>query len=196
MFKNNEQGLLKAIAEGSEKAFHKLYAVYVPLLHPTLFRIVKKNEVAEDIIQEVFIRIWLNRDKLSAIQNPRAWVLRIAYNRAFSYLAKESSYNKILLAASQNQTSGSFDPEETMAFNTIKNLVGRAAQVLPEQQKKVYRLSREEGLPIAEIARTMSLSPQSVKNTLGRALVSIREYIEKSGYPISSLMLFYLSIYF
>jgi RNA polymerase sigma-70 factor (ECF subfamily) len=86
------------------------------------------------------------------------------------------------------------ETEERVAFNTMINLIGQAVKQLPPQQKKVYRLSREEGLNTEQIAEALKIAPSTVKNTLVRALKFIRDYLEKAGYStlLSLCVIFFL----
>ena len=192
----NERLLLQQIAEGNETAFRKLFTIYVPFLQPTLRSIVKDAYASDDIIQETFIRIWLYRDKLPAIENPRSWVIRIAYNRAFNYLRNRQTHNKAVQFLSLSDHRTDADPDDVIAFNTLSKLVNTAVSNLPPQQNKIYRLNREHGMSIDKIASHMELSPQTVKNTLSRAMAFIRDFIEKKGYLLSLLIMplkFFLS---
>jgi RNA polymerase sigma-70 factor (ECF subfamily) len=194
----NERLLLQQIAEGDEMAFRKLFSVYVPFLQPTVRSIVKDAHASDDIIQETFIRIWIYRDKLPTIENPRSWVLRIAYYRAFNYMRDRQVHNKAIQSLSLNDRNSDTGTDDLIAFKTLSKLVTTAVSQLPGQQKKVYQLNREHGLSINQIATHMELSPQTVKNTLGRAMVFIRDFIEKKGYllsllPLGATMKFFLS---
>ena len=192
----NERLLLQQIAEGNEMAFRKLFSVYVPFLQSTVGSIVKDADASDHIIQETFIRIWLYRDQLPAIENPRSWVLRIAYNRAFNYLRNRQTHNKAVQFLSLSDHRTDAGPDDVIAFNTLSKLVNTAVSNLPPQQNKIYRLNREHGMSIDKIATHMELSPQTVKNTLSRAMAFIRDFIEKKGYLLSLLMIplkFFLS---
>ena len=192
----NERLLLQQIAEGNEMAFRKLFTIYVPFLQPTVRSILKDAAASDDIIQETFIRIWINRDKLPAIENPRSWVLRIAYYRAFNYMRNRQAHNKALQSLSLNKKRGHTGPDDVVAFNALSKLVNTAVSQLPGQQNKIYRLNRENGMSISQIATHMELSPQTVKNTLSRAMAFIRDFIEKKGYLVCLLIMpvkFFLS---
>lgn len=180
--------MLQQIAEGQELAFRNLFALYVPFLQPTLNKIVKDEAAADDIIQETFLRIWLYRDKLPSIENPRSWVLRIAYNLAFNFMRNQHVRDKTLqLISTQDQRDTGL--EDVLAYNTLTKMLNEAISQMPAQQIKIYRLNREEGMSISEIANLLNLSPQTVKNTLGRAMKFIRDFIEKKGYLLTLLPL-------
>jgi len=188
---SDEKILFARIAEGDEAAFRKLFHDYMPVVYPMIVQVTKSGAVAEDIIQETFLRLWIHRDRLKEIRNPRAWILRIAYFQAFTFLRDQSIHSKAVANLSTEETNPA-DTEQFMAFKHTEELVKQAVDKLPGQQNKAYRLSREGGLKTAEIAREMGLSEQSVKNTLVRALKFIREYLEKAGY---ALLLVFLAIY-
>ncbi|AXY73206.1 sigma-70 family RNA polymerase sigma factor [Paraflavitalea soli] len=184
----DEKILFARIAEGDETAFRKLFQDYMPVIFPMILQVTKSGPVAEDIIQETFLRLWVHRDRLKDINNPRAWILRIAYFQAFTYLRDQSIHSRAVANVPAEETNPA-DTEMQMAFKSTEALVKKAVDQLPGQQNKVYRLSREGGLKTSEIASQMGLSEQSVKNTLVRALKFIREYLEKAGY---ALLLFFL----
>ena len=91
--------------------------------------------------------------------------------------------SKIKKGTYENTSATYVDMEKNFDYNLLSKLIKAAVSELPDPQKKVYKLSREEGLSMDEIAETMSLAPQSVKSIMSRALQFIRDYIEKSGYP-------------
>jgi len=177
-----DRDLFARIAEGEEAAFHQLFATYVPFLQPTIYKIVKDDHAAQDIIQETFLRLWIHRDKMPGIENPRSWVLRIAYYRAFSYLRSKAVYDKAVDSLTTTTPLEADGPEDTLVFNDMRRQVEQAVERMPTQQKRAWELSRQSGLSIADIAQAMDLSPQTVKNTLGRAQQFIRNHLEKAGY--------------
>lgn len=187
---HNEKELLLQIADGDEDAFRKLFQAYASLLYPMMIKVVKIPAVAEDIIQETFLRIWLSRDQLPGIDQPRSWILRIAYYRAFSFLRSKAIQQKAMTILSNNNTTSlaKNETEDAVTFKTIETLLKEAISKLPAQQKRVYQLSRELGLKNDAIAGEMSLSVQTVKNTLGRALKFIREYMDTSGLLILAIL--------
>lgn len=181
---HNEQALFLQIAEGDEAAFRQLVDLYVPILRSMIYKLVRSEHSTDDLIQETFLRIWINRDQLPEIRNPRSWILRIAYYLALTFLRAQLTRQKAAgrIADAQAIRPLRSETEEQVSFNTMIGLIGEAVQRLPTQQKNVYRLSREEGLSIAQISDSLQIATSTVKNTLGRALKSIREYLEKAGY--------------
>lgn len=180
----SDKELFIQIALGDEVAFGKLFNAYMPTLFPIISQITKSSGAAEDIIQETFLRVWINRDRLPEIEHPRAWIYKIAYHLAFTYLKKQANTDKHnqKLSAMYSEKLNKNTVEENLAFKTLSAQVKNAVNNLPRQQKMAYRLSREQGLKVEEIAKEMNLSPQSVKNTLVRALKYVREQIKQAGF--------------
>jgi RNA polymerase sigma-70 factor (ECF subfamily) len=188
---HSDKELFLLIREGDEIAFRRFFHKYVPELRPLVLHITKVAAVTEDIIQEVFLRLWISRDKLGDIENPRSWLLRIVFHQSFTYLRKQTVHHKAMdiITSRQEGDHLSSTTEETLTYRYIVNMIGEGVQQLPPQAKRIYLLSREKGLRIPEIAAQLGLSPHTVKNSLVRSLQSIRKHLERSGYFMPALIL-------
>ncbi len=180
--------LFLQVAEGDESAFGTLFNAFLPKLYPFIIKFIKSEPAAQEIIQETFIRVWLSRDKLSEIDNPGGWLYKVASNECYSYLRKSILNNKFL-----NPLTVEPDPvnttHENLALKELNRLIGEAINKLPAQRKKIYRMSRDEGMSIPEIASVLGLSPNTVKNVLVTSLKFIREYLVKHGIIFFLLLL-------
>lgn len=184
----NDKELFLMIAEGDEVAFRQLFQAYAPQLQPVIMHLTKTTSVTEDIIQETFLRLWISRDKLPEIENPRSWILRIVFHQSFSWLRRQAIHHKALGAMPLHENAVSTTEEEVIYHSVVKT-IAEAVQQLPAQAKRIYLLSRERGLKIPEIALKLGLSPNTVKNSLVRSLRSIRERIEQAGHYLPLLLL-------
>ncbi|MBC9932783.1 RNA polymerase sigma factor [Chitinophaga qingshengii] len=189
---HDNKELFQLISEGDEAAFRRLFHIYTPQFRALVLRITKTAAVTEDIIQETFLRLWISRDKLKEIEQPRSWLLRIVFYQCFTYLRKQAVHNKAMAALTPVEPV--FSPEEDMAYAFMKEQVGVAVQQLPPQAKRIYLLSREQGLKIPEIAAQLSLSPNTVKNSLVRSLHAIRQHLEQAGLLFPLLVLWLLRV--
>ena len=174
-----------------EEAFLSLFKCYAPLIRPFARKITQSDADAEDIIQETFIRIWLYRDKLPDIQHLRKWIYTVAARECMRYMRQRLSHEKKTKAFENRQEL----PENTCPFrfvqyNEIHKIVNRVVDAMPSQRKRIYQLSRDQGLKPAAIAAELSLSVGTVKNVLSRALNDIRYELIKAGISIS--LLFFL----
>ncbi|MGV3557246.1 RNA polymerase sigma factor [Larkinella arboricola] len=172
---HQEHEVLGRIAQGDEKAFAALFDHYHQRLGIHIYRITKSTELAEEIVHDVFLKIWLNRELLSEIENFQAYLFVLSKNAALNGLKK--------LANEQARTT-ELDADQLQIAETIEDdyrylLIDEAIDRLPFQQRQVYLLSRHERLSYAEIAERMSLSRETVKKYLQLSTESISSYIRK-----------------
>jgi RNA polymerase sigma-70 factor (family 1) len=173
--------LYHRIANGDEAAFRGLFEVHAPRLLAMATRITGSAAVADDLVQDTFLKIWLTRDQLTEVTHPAAWIKKICFFLAVNYVRRQTIREKVMDAV----TPGSgISVSEAIDFQQLLQLVNNAVQQLPVKQQQIYRLSREQGLSIAEIAAHMQLAVSTVKNLLVMALKSIRQSLQKAGYPL------------
>lgn len=192
----HETALFHQIAGGDESAFEALFHLYVPKIKPVIARIIQVEGPEKDIIQEIFLGIWLSREKLTEVIVPHNWIFKMVYHRCYSWLQKQGVRNKASQIITRESSDHSNLTEENIAFSETALLVKQAILQLPPQAQKIYLLSREKDLKIAEIASELQLSPQTVKNSLVRSLKSIREYLTSQGITLPLLLLGWGVLYF
>ena len=177
---DNEIALFRQVAEGDERAFSSLFNLFLPKLYPSIIKLTKSESAVEEVIQETFIKVWLNRDKLGEMENPGGWVFRVASNQCYDYL-RSRALNDKLFVSTAIEPAGVNITREWLDLKEVKRLVESAVNDLPEQRKKIYILSRRQGKTIPEIAEILQLSPHTVKNALVTSLKFIREYLIRHG---------------
>lgn len=188
----DEKDLFLRIAEGDEPAFRALYHLYGKLLLPFLVKLTGSQDMADEIIQEVFLRVWLYRDKLPEIDHPRAWIFQIGSNQAHTWLKKNTIAAKAIRLHQDGQLSTENPVEASLTVNAIKRLVQEAIAGLSPQRRRIYLLQREHGMKPAAIASQLGISVSTVKNTLLMAAKAVREKVEKAGYVLYCLVLFFI----
>ena len=182
---------LPKISDGDEKAFHEFYQHYSGLLRPFLLKYTRSDTELEDILQETFIRVWVNRDRLQEIENVAGWIYRIAsrvyldhVDRELKQRERRDSFGEAL------HGSGLVASSERTRLQDIHNCIHRTLNSLPEQRRKVFRLNRELDMKPAQIAAHLNMPVGTVKNKLSLALREIREELIASGYgPVSIFIL-------
>ncbi|MDP9079480.1 MAG: RNA polymerase sigma-70 factor [Bacteroidota bacterium] len=173
--------LFQLISKGDKEAFHQLFNLYAPFSVAIIKKIIGTGEQAEDILQEVFLKLWLKRESLPSVENPKAWIARITcylcYNwlRHEKYCEKANTQIKYLLPAYSNEV------EEAIGFTETTDNLAKAVKELPPQTRMIFKLNKEQGMKISEIADYLQLSPQTVKNTLGTALKKVKAYLRQQG---------------
>jgi len=170
---HNERNLLLQIADGSEVAFRELFDHYHRRLFAYLYKVTRSRELAEDAVQDIFLKIWSMRQKLPEIENVQAYLRRMAHNQAlkgFQAVAREGLVEGEL--ARQRSAHGSAD--DGLLSKEIQQFINRLIDQLTPSQRRVFLLSREEDLPQQEIADRLGLNLVTVKRHMVDALKAIR----------------------
>ncbi|WP_291914507.1 sigma-70 family RNA polymerase sigma factor [Chitinophaga sp. CB10] len=173
--------LFRRIAEGDEAAFEALFHQYMPQIIPVIRKVIREEGPEMDIVQEVFLGLWLGRDKLSTIDTPHNWIFRMVYHRCYSWLQKQEVRRRASQQLGVLETSSSVQTQEDLDFAETTRLLQQAVSLLPPQAQRIYLLSRETDMKIADIASQLSISTQTVKNSIVRSLRFIREYLSTHG---------------
>ncbi|MCO5286582.1 MAG: sigma-70 family RNA polymerase sigma factor [Chitinophagaceae bacterium] len=187
--KYDEYELLKSISDGDEEAFTLFFRQHYPRLKAGISRFFKDPALIEDALQEVFIRVWLNRDQLSQIENITAWTNTIASRICINQIEKDLIRQKHLSALHQQGIEAPVVPIERVAVREINRLVTEAVHLMPASRKQIYLMSRSEGLKPAQIAESLNLSVNTVRNMLVTALKDIRHYLRSHGHTLSLTLL-------
>ena len=178
---NEEKELLSRISEGEEAAFSTLFYQYLGRLKPFISKYTKSEADVKEILQETFVRVWLHRDKLLSVDNPSAYIFRIAANQYHLKLRKDLSEQKALGGYKNSMQDAADTTTDNFHSKQLQQLVQEAVRKLPAQRRKIFLLSRQEGLTFREIAAQLNLSPKTVKNTIFAALADIRAYLVAAG---------------
>lgn len=175
----NEGELLRLIAAGSEEAFRDVFYQYRGKLYNYILKIADSEEAAEDAVHDVFLKIWESREKLPQIQNLASYLFRMARNHAisgFRRMAKET----LILSELRHENLAAFQTIDPIAQKEIRSYIRDAVAKLSPQQRKVFILSRQDGLKHEEIAQKLGISINTVRVHMGEALRFLRQEIGKS----------------
>lgn len=175
----DEKALLAEIAAGDELAFRKLFDLYKERFYAVVLKMTNSDEVAQDIVQDVFMNIWTKRESLADVKNPSSYFFTAVYRRVYHHYRKIGLEKKLLQVASL-VTESENTTEEMMLAHESMNLISQAIAKLPPQQQLVFKLSKQEGLSREDIAHQLHLSPNTVKNHLADAIKFIRVFLRNS----------------
>lgn len=180
---DRERGLLVEVANGNEAAFAKLFHLYRPKIYSFILRISGSVQSAEDVTQDVFVKIWQARAGLVKVQNLNAYIFKVAHNHflnAMKKMAKET-----VIAQRIGKISQVEEMHELLDKKELGQLFHFAIEELPQKQKLVFRLSKEHGMKQEEISKHLSISVVTVKSHMTQAFQNIRKKL-KNAYFIST----------
>lgn len=186
---NNEKNLLRLAAEGDSAAFAGLFRIYQHKLYGFLLRATGSPEMTEDIIQDIFLKLWKDRSNLSQIEQFGGYVYRMAQHQVINSLKRMAKETLILNELGKVQPQTGMDAEARLSLQEVTQSLHQALNKLTPKQKEVYTLSRERGLKHDEIARYLNISPSTVNNHLIEALRLIRQQLRASPEAFTLLMI-------
>jgi RNA polymerase sigma-70 factor (ECF subfamily) len=169
--------LLSLVKQGDQSAFRLIFDAYKDKLFGFLLRLTGSREEAEDIVQEVFMKIWKDRDNATQIKNLNAYIFKTAQNQMIDNLRKFSREQLSLSYIEIEVATKDIQPDDILFEKEKSRIFQEAVNQLTPQQKKIYQQHREQGIPLKDIANEMNLSLSTVQNHINRALKSIREYL-------------------
>lgn len=181
------------LKKGDARAFDAIYNQYCDRLFGFVLRYVKLEDDAAEIVQDVFFRLWENKEKITIYSSFEAFLFTMTYNTTISLIRKrivENKYLEYLKVLHEFQ-----EPMEMANENQyfeLKEQIGELLEQLTPRQREIFKLSREEGLSLGQIAEKLDLSPNTVKNHLVSALNHLRKNLD-NGLLISSL---FFSLFF
>jgi len=194
----DEKVLFLRIAEGDEVAYRAAFDRYKAPFFSAAYKLTRRADLAEDIVQEVFILLWTRRHLVAAADNPTHYLFTILYNciyASFKKTAAETQLKETLLSDMSLHTASAEDPiMQALQTKQQLQLLNDAIGLLPRQQQLVLKLSRQEGLSRGEIASQMHISPHSVKNHLQHAMRNIRGYFK--DHQVISLLALCFKLFF
>lgn len=145
-----------------------------------VLRLTKSDQYAKDIIQEVFLKLWAQWDRIPEIENIEAWLYRLTENKVVDFLRKVSADTRLKQAILLNLKEIINEPQALVEAKECSQIIQKAIDQLPPKRRIIYRLNRERGMNYREIAGELHLSTHTVKNQLSSALRSIRSFITNS----------------
>ncbi len=181
--------ILSGIRRGDSKSFDLLFDSYYERLCNYVTSIIQNNEVAEDIVQDLFANIWVNRKKMSVRVSFKSYLFRSSYNASLDYLKRLKVENKYQADISE-QSPPSFN--DSLEFLELLESMEESIEELPEQCKIIFKLSRFEQLKYKEIAQKLSISENTVDTQIRRALKKLREDFK----DYLTLLLLFLRLFF
>lgn len=172
-----EQQLISALQEGQREALRQIFDKHYENLVQRLYRLVPDQSTAEDLVQEVFVKLWEKRADLEIRQSLGGYLYRMAMNQGLSYLRKQKS-RKDSFPGAVPEKSSDRGAEEELKKAELQQKIQAALATLPPRCREVFVLSRYEELSYRAIAEKLEISIKTVENHLSKALKTMREHLQ------------------
>jgi RNA polymerase sigma-70 factor (family 1) len=188
----NESELLALIGDGDKRSFDALFKKYHKYVFAFSRKITRSDDLAKEIVQDVFLKIWLNRDKLKSLETFGAYLNVMVRNQCFSILRQLSQENKATESFKLKNAGHVNSTLEALDYREAERLLSQAIETLSPQQRMVYMLCHQQGKKYEEAAKEMNISSQTVHAYMKDALRKIREHFKRHSmeYTLFILALF------
>jgi len=186
-----DSSIIRRLMAGDEVAFRIIYDLHSGKVYQLAYRFLKDASWSEEIVQDVFLKLWLNREGLN--EQGDMWVyLYVISKRLCLNKLREIRKSPVLFEQlmSGMEAAGN-PPEEQFMAVELTQQTERLIACLPKQQQLIFKLSREEGLTHHEIAEKLGLSPNTVKNHMVQALKTLKNSLYQSGYTYLQALVFF-----
>ncbi len=171
------KAVIDQFLSGDQRAFQQLFTAAYPKVYSFVLSLVKDVDDTEDIVQTVFIKIWMKRERLAQSRNLDSYLYAITKNTVLNHFASQRT-NYIDVSTVSNLESDDISALQHIEAQDLQLLIDMIVENMPPQRQKVFRMSREEGLSNDEIAQRMGLSKKTVENHLNLALGDIRKMLK------------------
>ncbi|MGV8093082.1 MAG: RNA polymerase sigma factor [Mangrovibacterium sp.] len=180
-----DESLIKRFAEGDMRAFDSIYAIFNPKLQRFVFTLVKTETDTEEIVQEVFVKLWENRERLKKFTSFENYLFTIAYHTTVSLLrkrAKEIQYVEYIKSIQIEVED--FSDNETFNKDEIHETLDLLIEKMPERQREVFKMKHFQSCSYKEIADNLNISVNTVENHIVKAHKFLKENLGKNYLPI------------
>ncbi len=186
----NLEKVIDELALDNQTALEELFNYYYPRLYNFSRSFLKLEEGIDDILQEVFIKIWQNRQTIKTASTFNSYIFTITRNLLLNELRSRLNNHKLkdeVLKRAVAEEFSTFNPTE---YNDIEEKVDSAINELPDRQREIFVLSRKEGLSHKEIAEKLNISSKTVEYHIAQSIKTLKEKL--CAFGLMSLLWFYL----
>lgn len=188
----DETELIARLKQGDEVAFERIYAEYSQRLLGALIKMVMSENVACELLQDVFIRLWNNRDKIDPEKSLRSYLFRIAENITYDLFRKIARDKKLQRELIAQACPGYLHVEEELCSKESVQLLQDIIIALPPQRRKIFRLVKLEGKTYAEVSELLNISSSTINDHVVKATKFIRKQMHSDAQLVISPMILLL----
>ena len=177
----NEKLLIEQLVKGNKKAFTVIYKFYRNDVYGYSISMLKTNELAEEIVQDVFLNIWKHRDRLNPDLSFKSFVFTTTRNLTLNLISKVANNRKLKEAVFYSSQKAYSTTDNKIIQADYESLKNQAIELLPPKCRIIFELSRNEDMSYKEISEKLNISLSTVKGQTSKALAIIRDFLQTQG---------------
>lgn len=170
--------LQKLLYDDEEQFMEYIFRTYYAPLCKTVYNITRDSDAAEDIVQDVFMKVWRRKSQLDFSKSIKSYLFRSSVNTALNYLEKNRRHASVEETEAGPMRMGINTTEDAIGFQEVNHRIQQALEALPPKCRTVFSLSRYDELSYAEIAEQLDISVKAVEKHMGKALKHMRAYLQ------------------
>jgi len=187
LYEDDDDKLLLLISRGDRVAFSYLYNRYGNNLLRFVSGICFSKEISEEIVQDLFLNVWVQREKITQVRAIKPYLYRSAKNMVLNHLRSASKAAKMINIISANHPQEAERTEDKIIYNEAYELAQSAIELLPSKRKVIFKMRHDDNLSLDEISTKLSISKSVVKKQLYSGINFVRTYLSKHGDIITFL---------
>ncbi len=191
---HNEKELLIRIAAGDREAFKSLYEHYFKSVQQYISLFVPSRDSLEELTQDVFVRLWMKRERLAGVESFQGYLFILSRNLVFNYIRSMRVQQRTSELSETMESTGVHHAEQAYLYKQYYSIAVEGMEKLPPGRRKILKMSIEQGLSLDEIAAQLNISRAGVKKQLYAATAFVRRYLMEHA-ELSLLLFTFLSLF-
>lgn len=183
-----EEELLSLLTEGDRLAFQQLYIAHYRSIFSHALKFTKSTDLAEDITQDVFLKIWESKEMLGGVRHFRSYLLAVCKNMTLNLLARASREASIMDQIVYGAKQFHRDSETQLEQQEYEKLLHEAIEQLPPQRRVIFRLCKIDGKSYEEVATRMGISTGTVNDHIVKGTRAVKEYLRRHNITLLRLI--------
>lgn len=168
--------LIHQLQQGSEQAFTILYDKYSKQLYRNILHLVKDEEIAQELLQDLFLKIWESRENINPEKSFKSFLYKVAENLVYAHFRKSAKDNRLIAKLVISYVDFDTNAEEALISKENNYLLKKAIENLPPQRKRIFTLCRLEGKSYEEVSDELGISTSTVSNHIVKANKTVKQY--------------------
>ena len=165
---------IEKMKAGDRESFNQVFRHYYSPMVRFCIRYVADSDIASEIVQDLFVKLWSNREKISFNTSFESYMLTSVRNSAITYINKERAHNEAHLRVFSEESDNT-DPSETLQSNNLEESYRQILKDMPDKRREVFLASRYDGLKYSEIAEKLGISQKTVEAQMSAAIKQLKD---------------------